>query len=133
MPIFPLFREVFEKALAKPSPRNPHYVFSDLEAHYRINPDHLTDRVRRVMQAAGLPEVRERLVAMEPRTWRTIRDELIARLPATQETVVESGASRPLSVPAKRRVNAVATRPAIDVSVEQSESPPGAAALPQSG
>lgn len=53
IPIFPLFREVLEKAIAQPSPRAPHYVFPDLEAHYRINPDHLTDRVRRVMQAAG--------------------------------------------------------------------------------
>jgi len=53
IPIFPLLREVLEKALADPSPRPPHYVFPSLEAHYRVNPDHLTDRVRRVMRAAG--------------------------------------------------------------------------------
>jgi len=53
IPIFPLFREVLEKALAQPSPRAPHYVFPEIQAHYHINPDHLTDRVRRVMQAAG--------------------------------------------------------------------------------
>jgi integrase len=53
IPIFPLLRSVLEKALAKPAPRPPFYVFPELEAHYRINPDHLTDRVRRVMKAAG--------------------------------------------------------------------------------
>lgn len=53
IPIFPLFREVLEKAMAQPSPRPPHYVFPELEAHYRINPDHLTDRVRRAMEKAG--------------------------------------------------------------------------------
>ena len=53
IPIFPLLRGVLEKALAKPAPRPPFYVFPELEAHYRINPDHLTDRVRRVMKAAG--------------------------------------------------------------------------------
>ena len=235
IPIFPLFREVLEKALAKPSPRKPHYVFPELEAHYRINPDHLTDRVRRVMQAAGffdpeddateeekkksrgalsaerkhglrkaslrdfhsfrvtwvtlaltagvpmevvrkvtghrtadivmkhyfqpgredfrrtlagkmpgllgdgaaeqplgLAEVRERLVAMGPRTWRKMRDELIARLPAPPGNVLEVVA-RPPAAPTKRRVQAAAKPPAIDVSVEQSESPPAAATPPQSG
>jgi hypothetical protein len=53
IPVFPLLRWVLEKALAKPAPRPPFYVFPDLEAHYRVNPDHLTDRVRRVMKAAG--------------------------------------------------------------------------------
>jgi integrase len=53
IPIFPLLRGVLEKALAEPAPRPPFYVFPDLEAHYKINPDHLTDRVRRVMKAAG--------------------------------------------------------------------------------
>src|SRR5690606_959722 len=53
IPIFPLLRAVLEKALAVPSTRAPHYVFPKLEAHYRINPDHLTDRVCRVMRAAG--------------------------------------------------------------------------------
>jgi len=53
IPIFPLLREVLEKAMKEPSPRPPHYVFPALEAHYRVNPDHLTDRVRRVMRAAG--------------------------------------------------------------------------------
>lgn len=53
IPIFPLLREVLEKALAEPSLRPPHYLFPKLEAHYKINPDHLTDRVRRVMKAAG--------------------------------------------------------------------------------
>ena len=53
IPIFPLLRAVLEKALAEPSPRAPHYVFPKLAAHYYINPDHLTDRVRRVMRAAG--------------------------------------------------------------------------------
>lgn len=235
IPIFPLFREVLEKALAEPSPRKPHYVFPDLEAHYRINPDHLTDRVRRVMQGAGffdleddatdeekqksrgalsverkeglrkgslrdfhsfrvtwvtlaltagvpmevvrkvtghrtaeivmkhyfqpgredfrrtlagklpgllgggsaeqppeLTEVRERLVAMGPRTWRKIRDELVARLPAPQQKVVEV-ASHPPSAPARRRAQAAATPPAIDVPAERSESQPVAAALRQSG
>lgn len=53
IPIFPLLRGVLEKAFAEPSPCAPHYVFSKLAAHYLINPDHLTDRVRRVMRAAG--------------------------------------------------------------------------------
>ncbi len=53
IPIFPLLREVLEKALGEPSPRPPHYVFPSLDAHYHVNPDHLTDRVRRVMRAAG--------------------------------------------------------------------------------
>lgn len=53
IPIFPLLRSVLEKALAKSAPRAPYYVFPELESHYRINPDHLTDRVRRVMKAAG--------------------------------------------------------------------------------
>lgn len=53
IPIFPLLRGVLEKALAKPAPRPPFYVFPELEAHYRLNPDHLTDRVRRVMKVAG--------------------------------------------------------------------------------
>jgi integrase len=53
IPIFPLLRDVLVEALAKPSPRPPHYVFSHLEAHYVINPDHLTDRVKRVLRAAG--------------------------------------------------------------------------------
>ncbi len=53
IPIFPLLRGVLEKALAEPAPRPPFYVFPSLEAHYEINPDHLTDRVRRVMKAAG--------------------------------------------------------------------------------
>ncbi len=53
IPIFPLLRGVLEKALAEPAPRPPYYVFPDLEAHYKINSDHLTDRVRRVMKAAG--------------------------------------------------------------------------------
>ena len=42
--IFPLLRGVLEKAMAVPAPRAPFYVFPELEAHYRINPDHLTDR-----------------------------------------------------------------------------------------
>lgn len=53
IPIFPLLRGVLEKALAKPAPRPPFYVFPELETHYRLNPDHLTDRVRRVMKTAG--------------------------------------------------------------------------------
>jgi integrase len=53
IPIFPLLREVLEKAMAGPSPGVPHYVFPALAAHYSTNPDHLTDRVRRVMRAAG--------------------------------------------------------------------------------
>jgi integrase len=60
IPIFPLLREVLVEALAKRSPRPPHYVFPHLEAHYVVNPDHLTDRVKRVLRAAGfideLPE-----------------------------------------------------------------------------
>ncbi len=53
IPIFPLLREVLVEALANPSPRPPHYVFPKLQAHYVINPDHLTDRVKRVLRAAG--------------------------------------------------------------------------------
>lgn len=53
IPIFPLLRKVLVEALAKPSPRPPHYVFPHLEAHYVVNPDHLTDRVKRVLRAAG--------------------------------------------------------------------------------
>lgn len=55
IPIFPLLRGVLEKAMAAPVARSvpPHYVFPHLEAHYEINPDHLTDRVRRVLRAAG--------------------------------------------------------------------------------
>jgi integrase len=53
IPIFPLLREVLVQSLAKPSPRPPHYVFPHLEAHYVVNPDHLTDRVKRVLRAAG--------------------------------------------------------------------------------
>ena len=55
IPIFPLLRGVLEKAMAEPLEREngPHYVFPHLEAHYVINPDHLTDRVRRVLRAAG--------------------------------------------------------------------------------
>jgi integrase len=60
IPLFPLLRKVLEEALAKPSPRVPHYVFPHLEAHYVVNPDHLTDRVKRVLRASGfideLPE-----------------------------------------------------------------------------
>jgi hypothetical protein len=39
--------------MALPPERAPHYVFPALEAHYRINAGHLTDRVRRVLRAAG--------------------------------------------------------------------------------
>jgi len=53
IPIFPLLRKVLEDALAKPSLRAPHYVFPHLEAHYVVNPDHLTDRVKRVLRASG--------------------------------------------------------------------------------
>ena len=53
IPISPLRRGVLEKAMAEPSPDAPHYVFPALAAQYEINPDHLTDRVRRVMRAVG--------------------------------------------------------------------------------
>jgi integrase len=56
IPIFPLLRGVLEKALAEPTERAPYYVFPDLEAHYKINPDHLTDRVKRVLKAAGFSD-----------------------------------------------------------------------------
>jgi hypothetical protein len=59
IPVFPLLHAVLEKALAEPSPGAPHYVFPKLEAHYRINPDHLTDRVRRVMRAIGFFDPKE--------------------------------------------------------------------------
>ncbi|MFT3784154.1 MAG: tyrosine-type recombinase/integrase [Nibricoccus sp.] len=59
IPIFPLLRAVLEPALAEPSPRAPHYVFPKLASHYFINPDHLTDRVRRVMRAAGFLDAKE--------------------------------------------------------------------------
>jgi hypothetical protein len=48
--IFPLLRDTSEKALAQPWPRPPHYVFPRLQAHFRVNPAHLTDRVRRVFR-----------------------------------------------------------------------------------
>jgi len=192
IPIFPLFRRVLEKALAEPTERAPYYVFPRLEAHYKINPDHLTDRIKRVFRAAGffdagegeetttsrgalsadrehglwrasvrdfhsfrvtwvtlaltagvpmevvkkvtghrtadivmrhyfqpgredsrrtlaakLPavlggqseptqlapaELRDRLIAMTPENWRTIRDELLTRLPATPIKVIEIAA-----------------------------------------
>ena len=53
IPIFPLLRETLEKALAEPPQRPPFFVFPRLEAYYQVNPDHLTDRVRRVLRAAG--------------------------------------------------------------------------------
>jgi integrase len=53
IPIFPLLRRVLVKAMAQPEGPAPHYVFPELAAHYRTNPDHLTDRVRRVLKAAG--------------------------------------------------------------------------------
>ena len=53
IPIFPLLRETLEKALAEPPQRPPFFVFPKLEAYYQVNPDHLTDRVRRVLRAAG--------------------------------------------------------------------------------
>ncbi|HEY4245857.1 MAG TPA: site-specific integrase [Lacunisphaera sp.] len=56
IPIFPLLGETLKKALAKPSPRPPHFVFPELKAHYVINPDHLTDRVKRVLRAAGFSD-----------------------------------------------------------------------------
>ena len=59
IPIFPLLHAVLDKEFAKPSPGKPHYVFPKLEAHYRINPDHLTDRVRRVLRAAGFLDPEE--------------------------------------------------------------------------
>ena len=59
IPIFPLLRAVLDKAFAEPSTRAPHYVFPKLASHYFINPDHLTDRVRRVMRAAGFFDTKE--------------------------------------------------------------------------
>ncbi len=59
IPIFPLLRGVLEKAMAEPSPDAPHYVFPALAAHYEINPDHLTDRVRRVMRAVGFFDIED--------------------------------------------------------------------------
>ena len=53
IPIFPLLRSVLDKAFAEPSPGKPDFVFPKLAGHYRINPDHLTDRARRVLRAAG--------------------------------------------------------------------------------
>ncbi len=53
IPIFPLLREVLTKALNAELPKPSLYVFPSLESHYSSNPDHLTDRVRRVMRAAG--------------------------------------------------------------------------------
>lgn len=70
IPIFPLLRGVLEKALAEPSTRAPHYVFEKLEAHYRINPDHLTDRVRRVMRAAGFFDAEDAKTEEEKKTSR---------------------------------------------------------------
>lgn len=70
IPIFPLLRGVLEKALAEPSTRAPHYVFQKLEAHYRINPDHLTDRVRRVMRASGFFDAEDARTEEEKKTSR---------------------------------------------------------------
>lgn len=53
IPIFPLLRKVLEKAMTQPAGPAPEYVFPELARHYAINPDHLTDRVRRVLKAAG--------------------------------------------------------------------------------
>lgn len=53
IPIFPLLRGVLEKAMAEPLAEPSRYVFPALERHYQINPDHLSDRVRRVLKAAG--------------------------------------------------------------------------------
>lgn len=53
IPIFPLLRRVLVKAMTQPEGPAPHYVFPELTGHYRTNPNHLTDRVRRVLKAAG--------------------------------------------------------------------------------
>lgn len=70
IPIFPLLHAVLEKAFADPSPGSPHYVFPELEAHYRINPDHLTDRVRRVMRAIGFFDPEEAKTEEEKKSSR---------------------------------------------------------------
>jgi len=53
IPIFPLLKEVLVFALKEQTTPLSTYVFPKLEAQYQSNPDHLTDRVRRVMRAAG--------------------------------------------------------------------------------
>lgn len=49
IPIFPLLRGVLEKLEPNDSP----YVFPEQAAKYQLNPDNITDRVRKVMKAAG--------------------------------------------------------------------------------
>jgi integrase len=57
IPIFPLLRRVLEKAKKDSAAETSPYVFPKLAAHYAANPDHLTDRVRRVMRAAGFFDI----------------------------------------------------------------------------
>jgi integrase len=49
IPIFPLLYEV----LSKLEPNDSPYVFPQQEMKYQVNPDNITDRVRRVMRLAG--------------------------------------------------------------------------------
>ena len=49
IPIFPLLHEV----LSKLEPNDSPYVFPEQATKYQTNPDHITDRVQKVMRAAG--------------------------------------------------------------------------------
>jgi integrase len=53
IPIFPMLYDVLKRALASEEAKDSIYVFPKLSMQYRVNPDHVTDRVRRVMRAAG--------------------------------------------------------------------------------
>lgn len=70
IPIFPLLHDVLEKALTGTSGRPADYVFPKLESQYRANPDHLTDRVRRVMHAAGFFDAQDAETAEEKESAR---------------------------------------------------------------
>jgi integrase len=53
IPIFPMLYGVLAKALADEESKGSPYVFPKLATQYQTNPDHITDRVRRVMRKAG--------------------------------------------------------------------------------
>jgi hypothetical protein len=63
-------------------------VFPSLEAHYSSNPDHLTDRVRRVMRAAGFFDADE----AETEEEKVLVEEL-------RTALVLTGARRPADLP----------------------------------
>jgi integrase len=101
IPIFPLLREVLENALKAPSPRTEKFVFPKLEAHYGTNPDHLTDRVRRVMRAAGLRRPKKKRRTRAAKSTKSARA-ACAKPRCAISTHSASPGSRSHSVPACR-------------------------------